>query len=245
MTLTAFACAHLLQGLLHPRPPEKSGVIFFARVKTIPSSPASLPKHINHGFPRYFSPPLLSSKHSHHAETIQSNFDLGIWYALGLWPALSIAVTSNWGGPDSAGKRDWFAGAVSDLFDERPDTDQLDVEAVLLQVMQDEFDLNVEDESEIPVAETIMKLRKETADGDFSGVEAIKRRWEERGGKIPQNLQVVEHTNGEDDDESSEDESDDDDVEMGDAAPAPEPRQRQEPEVDDEGFTKVVGKKKR
>ncbi|KAI5209966.1 hypothetical protein E4T39_00508 [Aureobasidium subglaciale] len=179
-------------------------------------------------------------------EAIQTNFDLGIWYALGLWPALTIAVTSNWGGPESSDKRDWFAGAVSDLFTDRADTDQFDVEAVLLQVMQDEFDLNVEDESEIPVAEEIMKLRKETLDGNFSGVEAIKRRFEERGGRIPQNLQVVEHKH--DDDESSDEESDDDDdVEMGDAAPSlvPAPRERQEPEVDDDGFTKVVGKKKR
>lgn len=110
--------------------------------------------------------------------------------------------------------------------------------------MQDEFDLNVEDESEVPVAEEIMKLRKETSEGDVSGVEAIKKRWEERGGKIPQNLQVVEHKD-DDDDESSEEESDDEDVEMGDATPAPAPRQKQEPEIDDDGFTKVVGKKKR
>lgn len=112
--------------------------------------------------------------------------------------------------------------------------------------MQDEFDLNVEDETEIAVAEEIMKLRKETAEGNFSGVEAIKRRFEERGGRVPQNLQIVEHKH--DDDESSEEESgDDDDVEMGDAAPAlvPAPRERQEPEVDDDGFTKVVSKKKR
>ena len=164
---------------------------------------------------------------------------------MGLWPALNIAVTNNWGGPDSAGKRDWLAGAVSDLFAERPDTDQMDVEAVLLQVMQDEFDLNVEDESEIPVAETIMELRKQTSDGDFSGVEAIKKRWEERGGKIPANLQVVEHTHGEDDESSDESEDDEDDIEMGDAAPAPAPREKVEPEVDDDGFTKVVSKKKR
>ncbi|KAG9907666.1 hypothetical protein KCU94_g3836, partial [Aureobasidium melanogenum] len=109
-----------------------------------------------------------------------------------------------------------------------------------------EFDVNVEDETEIPVAEEIMKLRKETAEGNFSGVEAIKRRFEERGGRVPQNLQIVEHKH--DDDESSEEESDDaEDVEMGDAAPAlvTAPRERQEPEVDDDGFTKVVSKKKR
>ena len=89
-----------------------------------------------------------------------------------------------------------------------------------------------------------MDLRKQTSDGNFSGVEAIKRRWEERGGRVPANLQVVEHTNG-DEDESSDERDDDDDVEMGDAAPAPAPREKPEPEVDDDGFTKVVSKKKR
>lgn len=159
-----------------------------------------------------------------------------------------MAVQNNWGGPDSAAKRDWFAGAISELFDDRPDTDQLDVETVLLQVMQDEFDVNVEDETEIPVAEEIMKLRKGVfEDNDFSGVESVKQRWTARGGKIPQNVNVIEHTYGEDGEEmenSSDDNDEDDDVEMGDA-PAPAPKEKVEPEVDEDGFTKVVGKKRK
>ena len=56
-------------------------------------------------------------------EQLQAAFDNGIWYALSLWPALHVAVQNSWGGPDSSEKRDWFAGAVSDLFTERQDTD--------------------------------------------------------------------------------------------------------------------------
>ena len=56
-------------------------------------------------------------------QQIQSAFDTGIWYLLSLWPALHVAVRDHWGGADSADKRDWFAGAVSDLFATRPDTD--------------------------------------------------------------------------------------------------------------------------
>lgn len=36
--------------------------------------------------------------------------------ALHMWPALTLAVENQWGGPDSADKRDWFAGAVAELF---------------------------------------------------------------------------------------------------------------------------------
>ncbi|KAF1349661.1 Pre-rRNA-processing protein TSR2-domain-containing protein [Delphinella strobiligena] len=176
----------------------------------------------------------------------QQQFEFGIWYTISLWPALTVAVQNNWGGPDSASKRDWFAGAISELFDSRPDTDQIDVESVLLQVMQDEFDVNVEDETEVPVAEEIMKIRKQVfEDGDFSGVEAVKARWTARGGKMAQ-VNVVSQTIGEDGEEIDDDSDDDEDedVDMGDA-PALVPREKPEPEVDDDGFTKVVGKKRR
>lgn len=178
--------------------------------------------------------------------TEQSNFDLGIWYTISLWPALSVAVSNNWGGPDSAGKRDWFAGAVSDLFEERPDTDVLDVESVLLQVMQDEFDVNVEDESEIPVAAEIMKLRKEIfEEGNLAGVEDVKRRFEARGGRT-ERVNVVDNRKDEagDDVDSSSDEEDED-VEMGEASAPQLVRARPEPEIDEDGFQTVVGKKKR
>lgn len=194
--------------------------------------------------------PLLSSpSHFAHLSNIcpeQSTFDSGIWYTLSLWPALSVAVSNNWGGPDSAGKRDWFAGAVSDLFDERPDTDVLDLESVLLQVMQDEFDVNVEDESEIPVAAEIMKLRKEIFDeGNMAGVEDVKSRFEARGGRT-ESVNVIDNRKDEagDDIESSDDEEDED-VEMGEASAPQLVRAKPEPEIDEDGFQTVVGKKRR
>lgn len=98
---------------------------------------------------------------------LQTAFDSGIWYALSLWPALHVAVQNSWGGPDSSEKRDWFAGAVSDLFAGRQDTDAEDLEAFLLQIMQDEFDCNVEDETEGEVARTILVLRKTLLEGGF------------------------------------------------------------------------------
>jgi len=180
------------------------------------------------------------------AESLQAAFDVGIWYHLCLWPALKVAVENGWGGAGSADKRDWFAGAVSDIFTERPDTDQLDLETVLLQVMQDEFDVNVEDESEVGVASGIMRLRTQLQEGDVSGVEEVKARWEKRKGR-KETVNVVENKteDHEDDDNEDDDDGEGEDVDMDEAPQLAPVREKQEPEIDEDGFQKVVSKKRR
>ncbi|GAB7357632.1 hypothetical protein MBLNU459_g0130t1 [Dothideomycetes sp. NU459] len=117
--------------------------------------------------------------------------------------------------------------------------------------MQDEFDVNVEDESEVPVAAEIMRLRREIFDeGSVAGVDDVKRRWDARGGRT-EAVNVVDNRKDEagDDVESSGDEQDEDedeDVEMADASAAPQlVRAKPEPEIDEDGFQTVVGKKRR
>jgi pre-rRNA-processing protein TSR2 len=185
----------------------------------------------------------LNPTNSNPSEQCQSHFELGVALSLNLWPALSLAVSNNWGGAASQDKRDWFAGAVVELFEERPDTDLEDVETVLLQVMLDEFEVNVDDESGYDIAEQIIRLRRDVGRGNFVEVEQLKERWEKRGGQAI-GFQRGEDEEGETDgsDDESEDEDEDEDVEMGDA---PTPRERPAPEVDEDGFTKVQGKKKR
>lgn len=177
-------------------------------------------------------------------EQLQSAFDHGIWYSLSLWPALHVAVQNSWGGPDSSEKRDWFAGAVSDLFSGRQDTDAEELEAFMLQIMQDEFDCNVEDETEGEVARTILVLRKTLLEGDISAYEALEKRWKSRG-MMKADVQVIDNGDGEVDDEDIDemDEEEDRAPQAGGQAPVV-PRERQEPQVDDDGFTKVVGKKR-
>jgi pre-rRNA-processing protein TSR2 len=155
-------------------------------------------------------------------------------------------VQNNWGGPSSSDKRDWFAGAVVELFESRPETDLEDVETVLLQVMLDEFEVNVDDESAFEVAEQIMRLRRDVGRGDFAEVELMRARWEKKGGKEVK-FQVQEGENNEDTDWDSDDfeESDEnEDVEMGDSPPE-RGKDLSAPEVDEEGFTKVASKKRR
>jgi pre-rRNA-processing protein TSR2 len=184
---------------------------------------------------------------------LQHTFELGIWYTLALWPALHVAVQDNWGGPDSSDKRDWFAGAVSDLIIQRPDTDHDDLILFLLQVMQDEFDCNVEDDSEEEVARNILALRKRVfEDLDLSALSELETRWKNRG-QIKTNIQIIDgEVEGEEDEEWDGFEEDEDgDVNMAaaeeivpDLVPVLK-KERPEPEVDEDGFTKVVGKKKR
>ncbi|KAI9743036.1 MAG: hypothetical protein M1818_003331 [Claussenomyces sp. TS43310] len=182
-------------------------------------------------------------------EKAQSYFELGISLSLCLWPALTLAVQNHWGGPDSADKRDWFSGAVVSLFDERPDTDLEDVETVLLQVMQDEFEVAVDDESAFEVAEQIVRLRRDCGRGNFGEVEALQSRWNRKAGHAGDVFQKVERDEAEDDTDYdsddldvTDDEDEDKDIEMSDA---PAPKEKPAPQIDEDGFTKVVSKKKR
>ncbi|TKA74570.1 hypothetical protein B0A55_06314 [Friedmanniomyces simplex] len=192
-------------------------------------------------------------------ERLQQAFDHGTWYALALWPALHIACTNSWGGPESFEKRDWFAGAVSDLFTTRPETDEQDLETFLLQVMADEFECVVEDGSEGEVARGILGLRKglrgEEAGGDrLARFRELEGRWRNRG-LMKGEVLVIDHEAEEEEEEEEEewngfDEDGDVDMTAGEEAvprlvPAVMKKERVEPEVDDDGFTKVVGKKKR
>ena len=119
---------------------------------------------------------------------------------------------------------------------------------MLLQVLEDEFGVRCEDETEINVAREIMQIRKEIGEGNTATVDALHKKWEERKGKEVSTGSVnVSETNqeGEWDSVDEESDEDDEDVEMGDAPELVPAKPKPEPEVDEEGFTKVVGKKKR
>ncbi|KFY25451.1 hypothetical protein V493_04650, partial [Pseudogymnoascus sp. VKM F-4281 (FW-2241)] len=86
-----------------------------------------------------------------------AQLDLGISLSLALWPALTLAVQNNWGGPSSSDKRDWFAGAISEYVTSTPEADEEDVEAMLVQVMLDEFEVAVDDGSAGEVADAVIQ----------------------------------------------------------------------------------------
>jgi pre-rRNA-processing protein TSR2 len=119
---------------------------------------------------------------------------------------------------------------------------------MLLQVLEDEFGVRLEDETEVNVAREIMLIRKEIGEGTTDTVDKLQKKWEATKGKEVDTGSVsVRESNQDAEWDSVDEESDEDneDVEMGNAPALVPARPKAEPEVDDEGFTKVVGKKKR
>ncbi|KAI0887828.1 pre-rRNA-processing protein TSR2 [Annulohypoxylon maeteangense] len=203
---------------------------------------------------------MASTEAESSPETRQAQFEQGVAISLHLWVSLTVAVQNSLGGPDSDDKRDWFAGAIVDMFpsfvnlakprkpSQKVPQDPIaeDVEATLLQVMWDEFETNVDDDSEVEVADRIVKIRTQCATGSFEFVEELRRRWLATKGKTIK-MQEVDGGDQETDWESDDDDDDeeDEDVEM-DEAPAlvAAPKERPPPEVDEDGFTKVTRKKR-
>lgn len=207
-------------------------------------------------------------------DTRQARFEQGVALSLNLWPALTLAVQNNWGGPDSADKRDWFAGEVADQFPpltnpttaaaatsgsgttttssqqtpgekEEPDAEYL--EELILQVMLDEFEVNVDDDTAFDVATEIVRLRGQCARGQFDEVDRLLERWQARKGEKV-HFKHGEDQDGETDWEDDDDEADEDSDDDMDDAPAlvesaAPKKEKAPPEVDDDGFTKVTRKR--
>lgn len=202
------------------------------------------------------------------AETRQENFEQAVALSLHLWPALTLAVQNKWNensGDDPEEVRAWFAGVVIELFPdfaalarfhatpaaqnkkkpanlEEPELE--DVETRLLQVMTDEFNVDVDDDSSFEVAEQIVNLRAACIKGEFDEVEKLRQRWASRKGQKVTMHQAPEQdqdTDWEDDDEDDEDGDNDGDVKMDEAPKAP--KEKPQPEIDEDGFTMVTKKR--
>ncbi|KAK5102969.1 rRNA accumulation- protein [Lithohypha guttulata] len=187
---------------------------------------------------------------------IPTQIDNLIALHLHLWPALTAAIQNGWGtsSPEvGEDKRAWLAGSLSDMFAQSQLRDVEDVEDVLEQVMSDEFEVVVDDGSLEEIARNIWAGRARLLQGDTTEVTQLMGLWEERQ-KKKQRIQLtqgpeVDQETDEDEDDVDEAETwngfkDTPDVHMGDAPPIP-PQKKPEPEIDEDGFTKVVGKKKK
>ncbi|KAF1953695.1 hypothetical protein CC80DRAFT_494293 [Byssothecium circinans] len=120
---------------------------------------------------------------------------------------------------------------------------------MLLQVLEDEFGTRLEDESEVAVAKDIMTIRKEVGEGNFATVARLQAKWEARNGKEVStgNVQIRE-SNQEGEWDSVDEETDEDadgDVDMGDAPALVPAKPKPAPVVDEDGFTKVVGRRRK
>jgi pre-rRNA-processing protein TSR2 len=121
---------------------------------------------------------------------------------------------------------------------------------VLLQVMEDEFSSVVEDGSEQAVAAALLRSRQECLVGNFDGVRRLESQWKAaRGAKVTSVRAGGDDQDDDDDEDDSEDGDEDEegDVRMGEDDEAPQlvETRRPEPEVDEDGFTKVASRRRR
>ncbi|KAK7204637.1 Pre-rRNA-processing protein TSR2-domain-containing protein [Myxozyma melibiosi] len=135
--------------------------------------------------------------------TQQSRFELGVCMAVYAWEILTVAVQSGWGGPDGADKRDWMTGSIVELYESQDEVDSEDIEARLLQVMEDEFEVAVEDDSAYSVAEQIVRIFAQCKENDFSLVDNLYQKYlakqNSRSTSAP--VQVVEQAEVSDEDD--------------------------------------------
>jgi len=200
-------------------------------------------------------------------------FARGTLARLALWPALRLAVHVAWGGPASTEKQRWLAGVLVDQFEPfivapptpvptpsrtgsvgsvgsgsgsaPPPPDDVYVEELLLQIMADEFDVALEDDSAVAVAKDIVKLFEAVRAGDETFVKELEAQADKVKGKVPKYEMGVgseSESGSEWEDEEGEEESE--------GEPVPqllnhsEPRTR-ESQVDEDGFTTVKKKGRR
>lgn len=171
-------------------------------------------------------------------------FELAVSLYLWRWPALSLAVENEWGGPDSSEKRDWLAGVLADLFtSSKSEVDVEDVEDVAAQVLSDEFSVVLEDDSAYDVATAICGAWKACQEGRFEGIEALKVQFQNAK---PVEKKIAKAKDGDESDSSSGTDAEvDDDQPAGEAMEIDEPvRQKPAPIVDDDGFELVQAKGK-
>lgn len=117
--------------------------------------------------------------------------------------------------------------------------------------MQDEFDCNVEDESEVQVARDILAVKKRLVEErTLDAAREVEMRYRGRG-QMKGSVALVEVNQEAEDDGTEwngfEEEDGDEDEEMGGVpllVPAAAPKEKPVPEVDNDGFTKVPIKKR-
>ncbi|KAF9114581.1 hypothetical protein BGX27_010464 [Mortierella sp. AM989] len=182
----------------------------------------------------------------------QVAFKEGVTYLFHSWMALKLAVDGEWGGQDSVEKRDWFIETVVDYFSQHgKNVDTFDLEDILLQIMNDEFSILLEDQSEQHIAKMLEQLFLECTHGKYDLVQTLKQDSQKVSGafKASKSQKAGDEDDSSDDDEEEDGEEgadgEDMDVEMeGESSSSSAPK-KPEPIIDEDGFETVVKKGRR
>lgn len=197
-------------------------------------------------------------------------FAKSIMLTFELWPAMRLAVSEQWGGPDSADKRDFLLSHLCDQYGNpgsafEPDLD--DLADILEGYMIDEYEARLEDGSPDWVAGRIVGLHRvifapeEDTTKAQAAVAELEKAYEELKGKkamFEQGKNEDGEVEGEDEDEEMRDarsmaqshggvtEADRQGARVGlEQDQARAAREPQGPIVDEDGFETVVSRRRR
>ncbi|XP_059805599.1 pre-rRNA-processing protein TSR2 homolog [Hypanus sabinus] len=176
-------------------------------------------------------------------------FAEGIRTALEAWPAFQVALENGFGGAHSQQKAAWMVTAVEQYFHDNADLESEEVEELLADILDNEFDTVVEDGSLSEVAHQIWSTFALCQRGQESEVRARIQQLVERRDRVRVEV-VPARGSGE---EAEEDDSEEDGAEAMDcdSQAAPEPRslcpaaaEGPSKEEDPDGWTVVRRKRK-
>ncbi|XP_062891607.1 pre-rRNA-processing protein TSR2 homolog isoform X1 [Mobula hypostoma] len=190
------------------------------------------------------------------AERVPGLFVEGIRTALEAWPAYQVALENGFGGAHGQQKAAWMVTAVEQYFYDNADLESEEVEELLADILDNEFDTVVEDGSLSEVAHQIWSTFALCQRGQESEVRARIQQLVERRNRV--RVEVVparrpgEEAAEEDSEEEEEDEEEDGAEAMDcDSQAAPEPRslcpvaaERPSEEEDPDGWTVVRRRRK-
>ncbi|KAI9298642.1 hypothetical protein K502DRAFT_299272 [Neoconidiobolus thromboides FSU 785] len=137
-------------------------------------------------------------------------FREGLEIIFNLWESLKLAIRNEWGGPDSKEKRDWMLDIiVAEFRTKGKRIEVFDIEDILTQIMSDEFETILEDDSAYIVSKDIFKLYGQIVKSDLSFLTRLREIQQIRGNSSANIL-----PNSMEDGQDSTDEEDDDEEGM-------------------------------
>ncbi|KAJ1893133.1 rRNA accumulation- protein [Kickxella alabastrina] len=146
----------------------------------------------------------------------------GVDHILAKWTALALAVENEWGGSDTEDKRENMVDEVVEFFNnaaaKRQRPEPTDLEAILLDIMTEDFNISLEDGSEKEVAARLTAIFIECINGNHSTVNKLAEEREAREARDT-NANAVKRSQAaaRPDADGSESSSEDDDSDSDDA----------------------------
>ncbi|EFN51517.1 hypothetical protein CHLNCDRAFT_140215 [Chlorella variabilis] len=178
------------------------------------------------------------------------------------WTALQLGVANEWGGARSSHKAQELLGDVIGWFYSTKDHEMCDLQDLLDEALQLDFNIQAEDDSPYQVARLLVNMHNQVAAGDFSYVQQMRvaaaaaSQVAAASQRAPNGLSEADEDSSSSDDEggdsqdgssrNSMDAEGSEDMDVDDSGAAPQQRQQQQqgPIVDADGFQVVKRKGK-